>query len=91
MKQFLALLLTAALLLCLFGCTTEKAPYVPTGDALDSGEGNTVAPPVQKDQQLSLIYYPTRSLNPYSCTDFTTRAIFPCCIKVCFPLTATTM
>jgi peptide/nickel transport system substrate-binding protein len=77
MKQFLALLLTAALLLCLFGCTTEKAPYVPTGDALDSGEGNTVAPPVQKDQQLSLIYYPTRSLNPYSCTDFTNRAIFP--------------
>ena len=77
MKRILSLLLVCLLTLSLFGCTTEKKPYIPTGDALDSGEENTIAPPAQQDQQLSLIYYPNRSMNPYTCTDFTNRAIFP--------------
>lgn len=77
MKQILSFLLATLLALSLFGCAPDDKPYVPTGDALDSGEGNTIAPPVQQDQQLSLIYYPNRSMNPYTCTDFTNRAIFP--------------
>ena len=77
MKRITALFLMLILLVSLVGCATEEKPYIPTGDALDDWTGSTVAPPVQKEQQLSLIYYPDRSMNPFTCTDFTNRAIFP--------------
>ncbi len=76
MKKTALILLILVLVFSLFGCSTEEKPYIPTGDALDSETGSTTPPPAQ-EQQLSLIYYPGRSLNPYACTDFTNRAIFP--------------
>ena len=78
MKRILALLLLAAMLLA--GCGTDKKPYTPTGDALEYGDDYTgpqyTKEPEQSDQSLTLTYYPDRSMNPFSCTDFTNRALF---------------
>ena len=75
MKRISALCLTICLLCALFaGCATEEAPYIPTGNALDS---NTLAttPPDKAELELTLIYYPDRSLNPYTATDYTNRVL----------------
>ena len=77
MKRITALLLMIILLIGLFGCAKEEAPYTPTGDALDGWEGSTVAPPTLTEQNLTLAYYPTHTMNPYTCTEFTNRTIFP--------------
>ena len=77
MKRLTALVICLCLLLC--GCSTPDEAYVPTGDALLPGEGETgsyYTPPVADPQQISLAYYPDRSLNPYVCTDFTNRTLF---------------
>ena len=76
MKRILALLLAVCLLCSLLaGCGDRKAPYEPTGDALDQG-GPPVAPAPSDGQTLTLTYYPNRSMNPYTCTDFTNQALF---------------
>jgi len=80
-KRFITAVLCAALVLGLFaGCSTEKNPYVPTGDGLTWDEDYTgpaaTRPQEEADQVLSLTYYPDRSLNPFLCTDFTNRALF---------------
>ena len=76
MKRILALLLAVCLLCSLLaGCGVQKAPYEPTGDALDQG-GPPVAPAPSDGQTLTLTYYPDRSMNPYTCTDFTNRVVF---------------
>ena len=75
MKRILAFCLIVCLFCALFaGCATEEAPYIPTGNALDS---NTLAttPPDKAEQELTLIYYPDRSLNPYTATDYTNRVL----------------
>ncbi len=77
MKRLTALFLVFLLVLGLFGCATEETPYIPTGDGLDDGSGSTRPTEAPKEQQLSLVYYPDRSMNPYTCTDFTNRAILP--------------
>ena len=81
MKRFVAILLSTLLLAGLFsGCEGEKEPYTPTGAGLTWDEDYTG--PVNKpekeetNQSLKLTYYPERSMNPYSCTDFTNRALF---------------
>lgn len=78
MKRLTALVLCLCLVLC--GCKTNKGAYFPTGDALLPAEGETGSygtPQTQTDpQQLSLAYYPDRSLNPYLCTDYTNRTLF---------------
>lgn len=79
MKRLLALLL-CAVIFCgmLSGCNQEEAPYIPTGDALDDGSGNSQKPnPNPPEQNLTLIYYPNRSMNPYTATDYTNRVLFP--------------
>lgn len=75
MKRILALFLCAALL-TLCGCQSENAPYVPTGDALSDGTGSTVPTANEDAQKISLAYYPDKSLNPYTCTDYTNRVLF---------------
>lgn len=78
MKRITALILTAALLLgILSGCSREKKPYVPTGDALEDGPVTTAATkPADEEQSMAFAYYADRSLNPYTCTDYTNRAFF---------------
>ena len=78
MRRFFALLCAAALLASLCGCNQERAPHVPTGDALaDFTQPPTeTVPAAEEEQTLNLVYYPNKTLNPYTCTDFTNRALF---------------
>ena len=79
MKRLLALVLCLCLIFC--GCSTSREdPYVPTGNGL-SPEGGETAPTVNtgtenKTQTFSLPYYKDKTLNPYTCTDFTNRVLF---------------
>ncbi len=75
MKRILCLLLCVILLT---GCASGKKAYQPTGDAL-SGDDKPVENPnqEQKEQSLVLAYYADRTMNPYTATDFTNRALFP--------------
>lgn len=75
MKRVIAIMICAALL-ALCGCEAEKAPYVPTGDALTDETTGTLPPASAGQQEISLVYYPERSLNPYECTDYTNRVLF---------------
>ena len=79
MKRIFALLLCVGLALSLLtGCNEEEGPYIPTGDALEMEDSNiTTAPPTPAEQNFSLVYYADRSLNPYTASDYTNRALFP--------------
>lgn len=81
MKKRLSLLLIFALLLGLCsGCANEidNSGYVPTGDAilLEGMEPEDILPPEENTQELSLAYYPDRSMNPLFGSDFTNRTLF---------------
>lgn len=80
MKQITVFVLIACLVAGLFcGCSSEEAPYVPTGDGLtwDEDPGHqteSTEPP--KEQEFSMVYYADKTMNPYQCIDFTNRALF---------------
>lgn len=79
MKRLFAFIL--CLLVCpLWGCSTNDTPYVPTGNGLTMEEHtpqDTTAPEDETaEQELVLVYYPNKTMNPYTCTDFTNRALF---------------
>lgn len=76
MKRFLTLLLVTALTVSLLaGCRTEKSPYTPTGDGLTWDEQTTPTSGIT-EQDLSLPYFPDRSLNPYKCGDYINQNVF---------------
>lgn len=80
MKRFIGILLLLSLLLTAFtGCGKDDV-YVPTGDALEFEEdytGPTTPTTVPEEpKDLTLTYYPTQSMNPYICKDFTNKALF---------------
>lgn len=75
MKRIGALALSAALLLGLLsGCGGDEDPYIPTGNALSQGEV-TETTAVDPEQKTSLAYYPEQGLNPYTCSDYSNRAV----------------
>ncbi len=78
MTKTISVLLALFLWLSLFsGCQTEETAYVPTGSALTSDDENFGATePLESDQSLKLTYYPDRTMNPLTSTDFTNRALF---------------
>ena len=79
MKRILSLCLCFALCISLFsGCKNSEDAYEPTGDALtwEDDSGNAGGENSQSKQELSLAYYPNRSMNPFEATDFTNRALF---------------
>lgn len=77
MKRIASLLLCAAIMLSLFsGCTEAETPYFPTGDALVIGTETTPSTAPNTETVFSLAYYPDRSLNPYTSTDYTNRVLF---------------
>ena len=80
MKRTMILFVVLSVILGLFsGCVAEDKPYVPTGDALiydDSELSATTSPEDVEPQELSLAYYPDRSMNPFECTDYTNRTLF---------------
>lgn len=88
MKRILSLCLCIALTAALFcGCNEEAGAYIPTGDALDV-EGNrpngTLSP---QEQDLTMVYYPELSMNPYTATDYTNRTLLPLMYQSLFCVT----
>ena len=78
MKKSLSLLLCAVMLLSLLsGCGTESdEPYVPTGNALaDENAPITEDPAGEAEQELTLVYYPGKTMHPLDCADYTNRTI----------------
>ena len=80
MKKGISLLLALALFLgCCSGCarTIDNSGYVPTGDALlmEGQDPEDLLPPEEDTQDLTLAYYPERSLNPLSGSDYTNRVV----------------
>ena len=78
MKRILIVL--ACLLVCvLSGCSSDETPYVPTGDGLsweEDSQKDTTAPTQVQEQELVLVYYPDKTMNPFTCKDYTNRALF---------------
>ena len=80
MKKFLSLLLVFATVLPIFsGCTNEidNSGYVATGNAIlmEGQDPEDIEPEEEDTQELTLAYYPTRSLNPLFGSDYTNRVL----------------
>jgi len=75
-KRFACIMFCICLLLA--GCQVGQEAYVPTGDGLtwEDGEGPGSSQTPESNQELTLIYYPNRTLNPLDSTDYTNRTIF---------------
>ena len=72
-KRLISILL-CLLLLC--GCQVDVDSYVPTGDGLTWDDGqNPNSDQTDSEQELTLIYYPNKTLNPLQSTDFTNRVL----------------
>ena len=78
MKRALALVLCLSLCAGLLGCVAENREYVPSGGALimDTPGQEDAATQPQEEQELTFIYYSGRSMNPFTATDYTNRALF---------------
>ncbi len=79
MKRILALVLMLSITAGVFsGCGTKKQAYVPSGHGLYTGEDTPQpgATTPEKEQELTLAYYPKRSMNPLLSTDATNRTLF---------------
>lgn len=81
MSKVIALIMCVCLVAgCFSGCKGEDAPYIPTGNGLTYDDD--AAAPTQPEgddtaeQSLVLVYYPSRSMNPYESIDFTNRTLF---------------
>jgi len=79
MKKTLSLLLVLALALPLGGCgrTIDNSAYVATGDAIlmEGQDPEDIEPEGEDTQELTLAYYPDRSLNPLFGSDYTNRVL----------------
>ena len=80
MKRRISLLLAVVLAVALLGgCVVESGQaYVPTGNALvmEGQDPNSVNPTLETGrQELTLAYYPDKSLNPLICNDYTNRVL----------------
>lgn len=80
MKRLFAIFLILGLLASMAACATDsEEEYVPTGDALvmEGQDPESINPQdAIPRQELTMVYYPDRSLNPLLCNDFTNRALF---------------
>ena len=76
MRKILSLILCVLLVTGMFaGCGGERKAYVPTGDALEDENADLQQTQPREEQELTLAYYPDRSLHPYECSDSTNRTI----------------
>lgn len=75
MKRIICLLL-AVFLLC--GCTQfTNQTYTPTGDSLIRDDMPTPTNPTDTTTaDITLVYYPEKTMNPYASNDYTNRALF---------------
>ena len=81
MKKIISILLCLCMLAGLLtGCAAADDPeaYVPTGDALSWDDEEEESGHVQDgEQQLSLVYYADKEMNPLKATDYTNRMLIP--------------
>ena len=84
MRKVIALLLSALLFAgSLAGCVIEnKTPHVPTGNGLDSQDATipvATKSPEEEEEKTPIVmaYYAELGMNPFLCTDYTNRALFP--------------
>ena len=84
MKKWIALLMCFCLSAgCLTGCVIEnKSEYTPTGNGLYSEDGTepvetTKPEDGEETPQIVMAYYPELTMNPFTCQDYTNRAVFP--------------
>lgn len=80
MKKIVSVLLCLCLLAGLLtGCAEADDPqvYVPTGDALTGDDVEEDIIIRDENQQMSLVYYADRSMNPLKTTDYTNRMLMP--------------
>ena len=78
MKRIL-IILACLLVWVLSGCSSDDKPYVPTGNGLsweEDSQKDTTAPTQVQEQELVLVYYPDKTMNPFTCKDYTNRALF---------------
>ena len=76
MKRIAALVLCATLTAgALVGCGQREDPYIPTGGALYDEDATLPVEEVTGKEQITIPYYPGRSLNPFECTDHTNQAL----------------
>ena len=77
MKRWISWILAAVLTLGLLTGCGRQSPYEPTGNGL--GEEGAM-PPLEDSEQavqnLALVYHPENTMNPYTCADYTNRALF---------------
>lgn len=73
MKRGLAMLLCV---LMLAGCAADESVYIPTGNGLSDSDATEPIGSEITAQEVSIAYYPDRSLNPYTCSDYTNRTLF---------------
>ena len=79
MKRIWSILLCCAMLIAFAGCQGGEDVYTPTGDGLtydDDYTGPTGPEREEETQELKLAYYPELTMNPYTSTDYTNRALF---------------
>ena len=80
MKRLMSLLLAIALMLPVFsGCSKkiDNSGYVATGNAIlmEGQNPEDIMPEEEDHQELTLAYYPDRSLNPLFGSDYTNRVL----------------
>lgn len=80
MKKGISIVLALSLLAALFsGCSRsiDNSGYVPTGNAIlmEGQDPEDIAQEEEDTQELTLAYYPDRSLNPLFGSDYTNRVI----------------
>ena len=79
MKRYLSLILCLVLLVSFAGCAAEDTPYVPHGGALAPEDADVNVWDEEEEeveQELTLAYYPERSMNPFAANDYTNRTLF---------------
>ena len=77
MKKCITILITALLMVSLLWGCGQQDPYIPTGNGLgEQGATQPTLTPGGAEQKLSLVYHPDKTMNPYSCADYTNRALF---------------
>ena len=76
MKRVLSGLLCLAMMLALVGCYRERPDYTPTGDGLAGDEPSRPTESPVTEQDMTLAYFPDRSMNPLKSSDYTNRMIF---------------
>ena len=94
MKKLLSLLLAGVMAMSLLAGCADETPRETTSDGLADTTEPTVEtqPDVSQGdaaaESITMAYYPDRGLNPYTCMDYTNRALLPLVYQGLFSMSA---